>query len=121
MYQFTRRSWQRNVVRITLAVISCLLIAVLMVLNLPTTSAQGTGNILSKDTTVTGTLNDQTRVVLYNYAGTAGEVISAQVIGISQGTNPTINLLSPDQAVLASNNDDPFQMGHFRDARLSYR
>src|SRR5258706_6819586 len=35
--------------------------------------------------------------------------------------NPTINLLSPDQAVLVSNNDDPFQMGHSRDARLSYR
>jgi hypothetical protein len=114
-----QHAW-RLLLRSVLGVFACILLILTLATNVLPTAAQGS-NVLAKDSTVTGSINDQARVLLYSYPGTAGEVITAQVIGITQGMNPAISLLGPDQAMLANNNDDPTLMGRASDARTSYR
>src|SRR4051812_31765108 len=100
-------------------VLTLLLILLIIVPQLPQiVSAQG-GTTLTDGTIVTGTLNDQSRVTIYSFSGNPGDLITASVIGISPGMNPTITLLSPAQQQLTLNDDDPFSAAG-TDARVSY-
>lgn len=82
--------------------------------------AQG-GTTLTNGSVVTGTISDQSRLLIYGYSGNPGEVITAQVIGTTPGMNPTISLLSPTQQQLANNDNDPLGAVGNTNARISYR
>ncbi len=67
-----------------------------------------------------GSLDASRAQQLYSFAGTQGDLISAEVIALSGGLDPRISLLNASNAPLAVNQNDPFQVGS-RDARLTYR
>lgn len=71
-------------------------------------------------TTLRGTINDQTKTVNYSYSATAGDILSAHVIGLTEGMIPTLKLLSPTQESLADSTNDVFSASDDPDTRLSY-
>ncbi len=79
----------------------------------PTPSTEG-------GTTLRGTISDQTKTVNYSYSATAGDILFAHVIGVTEGMNPTLKLLSPAQQSLADTTNDVFTASDSPDARLSY-
>lgn len=67
-----------------------------------------------------GSLDASRAQQLYSFAGTQGDLISAEVIALSGGLDPRISLLNASNTPLSVNQNDAFQAGS-RDARLTYR
>src|SRR5690606_24775900 len=65
------------------------------------TSAQGVAN-LAYGSSATGTLSAEAPLNLYVFSGNAGDLVSAQVLGLEPGMTPTVSLLSPSQQVLTN-------------------
>ena len=99
----------------------CVILLAFLLLLMRSGDVQAQGNTtLTNGSVVTGTLNDQTRIVLYNFSGKVGDLITAQVIGTTPGMTPTLSLLAPGQQHLADNNSDPYSPASLTDARISY-
>ena len=67
-----------------------------------------------------GELTDASPLALYTFSGTAGDLVTAQVIPITPGLEPSLSLLAPSQQQLA-NSDSDVTMPGSANARLSYR
>ena len=104
--------------RITSLSFALIVLTVISLLVSGQAQAQGSTNLTS-GSVVTGTLSDQTRLVLYSFGGKAGDLITAEVIGTSPGMNPTVSLLAPGQQQIGSNSGDPYGPAGLTTARVS--
>lgn len=92
----------RNFVRI------CTIAALIVVLGLTGTSIDAqSGGILSYGSNVIGRIGPEQPLALYNFSGNAGDLVTVRALGISDGLNPSITLITPDQTPLFSNDDYP--------------
>src|SRR5258708_30963399 len=82
--------------------------------------AQQGGSPLASGSTYKGTISADVKRVIYSYTAKAGDIIAAHVVGLTDGMNPTLNILSPGQSTLATSNSDPFNPLDDPDVRLSY-
>src|SRR5450432_411905 len=82
--------------------------------------AQQGGSPLASGSTYKGTISADVKRVIYSYNAKAGDIITAHVVGLTDGMNPTLDLLSPEQNTLASSTNDPFSPADDPDVRLSY-
>lgn len=64
--------------------------------------AQGDGTLVY-GASVYGTISAEIPLMLYNFGGTAGELVHVEVVGLSNGFDPSVDLLAPDRQILASN------------------
>ncbi len=98
---------------ITLAfLILCLTLA-------PSVFAQGVAAI-TYGSTVTGSLTAEAPLSLFVFTGSAGDSISARVIGLEPGMSPSLSLLGPTQQVLESSSVDLLDSSDSA-VRLTYR
>jgi hypothetical protein len=77
------------------------------------------GGFISYGQTVTGAISDTSPVVLYTFQANIGDLVTVKVSASAPGLDPTLALLSPGGAALATNDNDPFSF-NVGDARLSY-
>jgi hypothetical protein len=56
-------------------------------------------------TVQTGTLTDANSPAMFSFSGTAGDLLSIRVIGISPNMDPNVTLVGPSSEVLASNDN----------------
>lgn len=83
------------------------------------TFAQASG-VIAYGSAVTGTLSAEAPIAIYTFNANPGDLITAQVIAISPGLQPTLSLLSPTQQQLATGADDFYSPGPGI-SRVSYR
>lgn len=69
--------------------------------------AMAQGGALTYGSSVVGTLSAQSPIGFYTFSGSAGDVVTVQVIGISNGLDPSVSLNAPTQQQLAFNDNDP--------------
>jgi uncharacterized protein YraI len=98
-----------------------LLFPVLMLtLGLFTAAAQETAPV-EYGTVVVGTIPADGQQVAYSFNGSAGDLVTVQVLGITPGWQPTVTLLNPSQQPLTTNNNLA-TVGSLRPgAEISYR
>ncbi len=65
-----------------------------------------------------GSLSATAPLAFYSFSGTAGDLVTVEVIGITPGLDPAVSLNSPTQQQLASNDNDPGTPGT-TDARIA--
>lgn len=80
-------------------------------------TAHAQDNLLSSGDAVIGTLDTGSPVGFYIFNGTAGDLVTIQVIGV--GIDPAVSLNAPNQQQLISSDNDPTNAGS-TDARISY-
>ncbi len=68
-------------------------------------SAQG--GSLSYGANVIGTLSAQAPLAFFTFSGSAGDLVTVDIIGITPGLDPAVSLNSPTQQQLASNDNNP--------------
>lgn len=109
-----KRTVSRRAVTLVVIVAAMLLAAIP---SLPATHAQS-GGTLGYGSKVIDTISADRQAVLYGFNGTAGELVQIAVKAWSEGLNPQVELVTPNQAVLASNFTDQFS-AQTQDAYLS--
>jgi hypothetical protein len=84
------------------------LLLVLIALALPVaqTSQAQTGGTVSYGSIVFGALSETTPTLTYSFAGSAGDLVTVDVIGLSGGLNPSVTLLDPNQQAIVVNDTD---------------
>jgi SH3-like domain-containing protein len=95
-----------------------LMLAVFVVLAVFPAAAQN--NTLSYGGSAMGTVSPQAPLAFYVFNGFANDAVTARVIGLTEGFDPILTLLAPDQTQVGSNDNDPFSPGS-GDARVSSR
>lgn len=65
------------------------------------TQAQGSG-ALSYGSSVTGTISSEVPLALFIFNGTAGDLVHVDVLGLSGGLHPALDLIDPNRETLAS-------------------
>jgi uncharacterized protein YraI len=81
-------------------------------------SLQAQGGLLNNGDNLIGSLSPTSPLAIYTFSGTAGEIVTIQVIGISPGLDPAVSLSTPTQQQLAFNDNDPTNPPS-SDARIS--
>ncbi|GAB4572955.1 MAG: hypothetical protein Kow0077_13830 [Anaerolineae bacterium] len=79
------------------------------------------GGAISYGQTVTGSLTAEAPFALYTFNGTAGDHVTAYVMGVAPGLQPGLSLLGPDQRQLAVSSGDPLLGTDSSLARITYR
>ncbi|GAB4575798.1 MAG: hypothetical protein Kow0077_29090 [Anaerolineae bacterium] len=79
---------------------------------------QAQGGVLTYGGTAAGAISTQLPLTLYTFNGQAGDVIRADVLSLSGGLQPTLDLLGPDRQLLAQARPDPFA-NHPQDVYLA--
>ncbi len=77
-------------------------------------------DVLVYGTNMLGTLSAESSQAEFTFGGTAGDLVTIEVIGVTAGLDPAVSLNSPALQNLASNDNDPLQAGT-TDARISLR
>jgi len=78
------------------------------------------GGVLVYGGSVTGTISATSPLMIYNFAGNAGDTITLRAIPLNPGTELAITLLSPSQQLVATGDRDPF-LPTSTDARVDAR
>lgn len=76
------------------------------------------GGMLTYGSNVYGTIADATPLIFYNFSGTTGDLVHVSVMSMSAGFDPMVDLVAPDQQVLASNDRNSLAFD-LQDARVS--
>ncbi len=108
---------QRSSIIRRIIIIFLILIISVVPLALP---AAAQTNTLSYGGSVAGTISPQAPLAFYIFNGFANDAVSARVIGLTEGFDPILTLLAPDQTQVGANDNDPFSPGS-SDARVSAR
>ena len=108
---------ERRVIRRRAVVIAALLVfALLMLPHAPPAQAQG--GVLMEGVPAVGALSPESPGAFYTFISTPGALVTIQAVGLTDGMNPSLTLLSPLQQPVASSSADPLGLGN--DARLTY-
>src|SRR5687768_7648646 len=75
---------------------------------------------LSYGSASVGTLSEAAPAALYVFTGSAGDLVTVQVRGITPGMSPTVTLLGSAQQALGNDDFDPFDLSG-RSARVTAR
>ena len=75
---------------------------------------------LSYGSASVGTLSEAAPATLYVFTGSAGDLVTVQVRGITPGMSPTVTLLGSTQQALGNDDFDPFDLSG-RSARVTAR
>jgi hypothetical protein len=67
-----------------------------------------------------GQIDADTAFMIYTFNGSAGDLITLRIIGVTEGFRPTISLNNPQQQQLATSSSDPFSPAG-SGARIDYR
>lgn len=102
MVHYLRRRDLRYLARV------CTIVALILLLGIAGTGTYAqSGGILSYGSNVSGRIAPESPLALYNFSGNAGDLVTVRALGISDGLNPSITLITPDQTPLYSNDDYP--------------
>lgn len=96
-----------------------LLIVALLLLGVEADIVSAQGGFISYGQTVAGAITDKSPVILYTFQANIGDLMTAKVSASAADLDPTLTLLGPSGATLATNDNDPFSF-KAGDARLSY-
>lgn len=83
------------------------IVILISLLALSSVAAQGVAT-LTYGGSATGTLSAEAPLNLYAFAGNAGDLVTAEILGLEPGMTPTISLLGPNQQVLSGGTLDGF-------------
>ncbi len=78
---------------------------VLLVLLTPAASSitlAQSGGAIAYGSTVHGTIAPETPLVLYSFSGSEGDLVQVDVIGLTGGLDPVVDLITPDRQTLAT-------------------
>ena len=64
------------------------------------------GGTLAYGSTVAGTLSADAPLILYSFQGHAGDLVRVEMLGLSNGFIPLVDLIAPDRQTLASAQQD---------------
>ena len=76
------------------------------------------GGMLTYGSNIHGTIADATPLIFYNFSGATGDLVHVSVMSMSAGFDPMVDLVAPDQQVLASNDRNSLAFD-LNDARVS--
>lgn len=74
--------------------------------------------LLAYGTTAQGVLSADAPVMTYSFSGTIGDLVQVDVMGLSGGLDPMVDLIAPDQQTLASGSFNRLGVEH-HDARIA--
>jgi hypothetical protein len=94
-----------------------MLLALLTLIGAPQAQGQGSTDLL-EGIPVVGTISPEAPATIYTLSGTPGALLIVQAVGISDGMQPELSLLSTTQQPLSEGKSDPFGLGN--DARLTF-
>src|SRR5258708_36524820 len=119
MSQRRRIIWSSLRFRVIWVCCSIVILASLLLMGSGEAQVQG-GITLLNGSVVGGSVTDQIPLVLYNFTGKTGDLISLQVIGTTPGMNPTLSLMNPSRQQISINNSDSYSPVGLVGARISY-
>ncbi len=96
-----------------------LVLAALLITAVGAVMAQG--GIIGYGQSLSGALTAEAPFALYTFNGSAGDHITAYVVGATDGMQPTLSLLSPTQRQLAVSAGDPLLGPDGNLSRITYR
>ena len=111
-------SWGRCIKEFTMK--KRLLILLFIVFTMPMMLVKAQGGAISYGETTTASLTAEVPQAFYSFSGTAGDLVTAYILGWEESFQPTMALVGSNGQQIKFSANDPFTPLH-NDARITYR